>query len=812
MMVCGKDPGSTTNELEANGYKTTGDDDSPAQPTERSTIVQKFSGTCIGSADRMVKVADIVRYLRLHLPSSFELLLSWKAGKRRRFEDYALFTCPANCSSIPHILLFLCHGATTRQNLEQHKVIVVLGALNGGSHGEGTTSSLFNAAHLALRSAKKKKAGTLNSATSSPIAKHGWPSYLGLVASLERSHIGCLRRVMPLFQKAEAAAGGSGGAVGSRGDQKTRHSCDYTVAEEAERDILIECETLREFLNATQTLGELTPRSLDYIVGTGEKLAAIIFAAVLRVQGMNAMYVNLDKIMEDSTVFLTNLLNTSGSHHHHQTYNILEEASTQIGEALNNVFKTARGGDCIPIVTGFFGPFPNSLLRTLGPSYTDVTASLCATGVGAHELQVFGDGSESARGFFTAQPSVVPNAKLLTLLHPSAASSLAHLTAKCWTGGEAAVGAGNNKVGRDGVVCNGMDDDTTIIHPDALDWALQSGVNVRVLSTSVPSTTTESVKEGTFIPCFSHDPLDGNADTMKADALKTLRAESTLSAPPSFSFLRTLSSHALAATMKESVLVLTVRANRNSPRSPEPFATSPDGQSPERESLNMSTSESTLEPSSPSPIANEKASLDDTKSSPRSNSKLESEPASFTTTHNFLHSVFTILSQHRLSVEVVSSSEANVSVAVGYCSGGTASARGGLLDAVRGEGSSEKGGDLACLYGPLIGMAIEKLRTVGDVSVQHDRCVLSLIGTVKSHHKHARRELDGSDAGGKPPLKAHSVNGANVATVTVDDDDEEEDESEDRHSRTTFIGRMFETLAKHKINIEMLSQGRRSDG
>jgi aspartate kinase len=45
--------------------------------------------------------------------------------------------------------------------------------------------------------------------------------------------------------------------------------------------------------------------------------------------------------------------------------------------------------DCVPVVTGFLGPVPGSLLSSIGRGYTDLTAALIAVGVKATELQIW---------------------------------------------------------------------------------------------------------------------------------------------------------------------------------------------------------------------------------------------------------------------------------------------------------------------------------------------------------------------------------------------------------------------------------------
>lgn len=83
--------------------------------------------------------------------------------------------------------------------------------------------------------------------------------------------------------------------------------------------------------------------------------------------------------------------------------------------------KLAACGSRVPVVTGFFGNVPGSLIDgDIGRGYTDLCAALCAVGLGAEELQIW----KEVDGIFTADPSKVPTARLLSSITPSEAAEL----------------------------------------------------------------------------------------------------------------------------------------------------------------------------------------------------------------------------------------------------------------------------------------------------------------------------------------------------------------------------------------------------
>jgi aspartate kinase len=79
-------------------------------------------------------------------------------------------------------------------------------------------------------------------------------------------------------------------------------------------------------------------------------------------------------------------------------------------------------GHRVPIVTGFFGPVPGSLLRQVGRGYTDLLAALLAVGLKASELQIW----KEVDGIFTADPRKVPTARLIPSITPEEAAELTY--------------------------------------------------------------------------------------------------------------------------------------------------------------------------------------------------------------------------------------------------------------------------------------------------------------------------------------------------------------------------------------------------
>ncbi|KAJ2913805.1 hypothetical protein MD484_g6618, partial [Candolleomyces efflorescens] len=187
---------------------------------------------------------------------------------------------------------------------------------------------------------------------------------------------------------------------------------DPEILEELEDEIDRDCEWLRSFLYAAKVIDEISLRSKDNIIGLGEKLACKLMAAILRDQGIDAEYVSLDDIVPDSLAGDDTDV-ASGKVLGQDFYDGVAKAIAERIEAC---------GRRVPVVTGFFGPVPGSLLTQIGRGYTDLCSALLAAGLGASELQIW----KEVDGIFTADPRKVPTARLIPVISPDEAAELTY--------------------------------------------------------------------------------------------------------------------------------------------------------------------------------------------------------------------------------------------------------------------------------------------------------------------------------------------------------------------------------------------------
>src|SRR5947208_1480974 len=84
----------------------------------------------------------------------------------------------------------------------------------------------------------------------------------------------------------------------------------------------------------------------------------------------------------------------------------------------------ARG--LVPVVPGFLGAAPDGQVATLGRGGSDLTATLLARVLGAREVSLWKD----VPGLLTADPRIVPDARVVPQVHLREAAELAYYGAK----------------------------------------------------------------------------------------------------------------------------------------------------------------------------------------------------------------------------------------------------------------------------------------------------------------------------------------------------------------------------------------------
>jgi aspartate kinase len=182
---------------------------------------------------------------------------------------------------------------------------------------------------------------------------------------------------------------------------------------ENRRELLSEIDALIEraanYCRGCALLGELSPRALDVIAGTGERLTARMAAAVLREMGLRGVpFDATDLIVTDEV--------------HGGARPLADPTRKKTQAALLPLLEA--GG--IPVVTGYVAATAKGIPTTLGRGGSDYSATILGAALDASEVIIWTD----VNGVLTADPRMVPEAATLDEVSYTEAGELAFFGAK----------------------------------------------------------------------------------------------------------------------------------------------------------------------------------------------------------------------------------------------------------------------------------------------------------------------------------------------------------------------------------------------
>jgi aspartate kinase len=168
---------------------------------------------------------------------------------------------------------------------------------------------------------------------------------------------------------------------------------DAHIRKEIQSTITATLEELEKVLTGIVYVGELTPRSKDYILSFGERLSAPILYGSLKDVGLNSCFMTGAEagiVTDDNFGEANPLMNVT---------------RLQVKERVEPLLK--RG--IVPVITGFIAATQDGVTTTLGRGGSDYTATLIGAALEAEEIWIWTD----VDGLMTSDPKIVPNAKTL---------------------------------------------------------------------------------------------------------------------------------------------------------------------------------------------------------------------------------------------------------------------------------------------------------------------------------------------------------------------------------------------------------------
>lgn len=164
---------------------------------------------------------------------------------------------------------------------------------------------------------------------------------------------------------------------------------------------------LNDTLHGVYLVGELSPRTLDFISAHGEILSAAIIAAYFRHRKIKAGFLDARNVVRTDDDFGAARVDFPVTNRN-----------------IRNHFRSAK--DDITIVTGFVAATANNETTTLGRGGSDYTAAIFGAALNADEIQIWTD----VDGVLTADPRKVRKAFTVPVMTYREAMEMSHFGAK----------------------------------------------------------------------------------------------------------------------------------------------------------------------------------------------------------------------------------------------------------------------------------------------------------------------------------------------------------------------------------------------
>src|SRR4051812_1634256 len=190
-------------------------------------------------------------------------------------------------------------------------------------------------------------------------------------------------------------------------------ACRELLPESRQPEVLARIDALlgefERIVRGMAMLGERPPRSVDEAVAIGERLSALLIAEHLNAEGTPAVAVNAWELVVTDAVF--------------GNASPLMEPTRE--KACARLLPFLEQG-VMPVITGFNGATADGRPTTLGRGGSDFSASILASALDAAELWIWTD----VDGIMTADPRLVPEARVLSDVTYNEAAELAYNGAK----------------------------------------------------------------------------------------------------------------------------------------------------------------------------------------------------------------------------------------------------------------------------------------------------------------------------------------------------------------------------------------------
>ena len=174
-------------------------------------------------------------------------------------------------------------------------------------------------------------------------------------------------------------------------------------------DLGADFEDLDELLRGIGAVGEITPRTYDYVASFGEVLSSKIVAAAFAARGLPGAYVDSRQcLLTDSA------------------YTRAVPQFEETNERLRKKVQPLVEGGKVPVMGGFIGSNRAGITTTIGRGGSDFSAAIFGAGLNAERIEIWTD----VDGMMTTDPRITPEARRIKVISFDEAAELAYFGAK----------------------------------------------------------------------------------------------------------------------------------------------------------------------------------------------------------------------------------------------------------------------------------------------------------------------------------------------------------------------------------------------
>jgi aspartate kinase len=174
-------------------------------------------------------------------------------------------------------------------------------------------------------------------------------------------------------------------------------------------DLGADFEDLDELLRGIGAVGEITPRTYDYVASFGEVLSSKIVAAAFAARGLPGAHVDSRQcLLTDSS--------------YTRAVPQFDETNDRLRKRVQPLLDNGK----VPVMGGFIGSNRTGITTTIGRGGSDFSAAIFGAGLNAERIEIWTD----VDGMMTTDPRLCPDARRIKVISFDEAAELAYFGAK----------------------------------------------------------------------------------------------------------------------------------------------------------------------------------------------------------------------------------------------------------------------------------------------------------------------------------------------------------------------------------------------